>query len=255
MPLLRIASFERGVDEPAALVILDVRPDFAEDGGVGEVVEVVVLHLEVLAHGDQDVFGLREVVGGGEAGEVEGEGDGEVEGVVGGFVDDDEGVLLHAEVVEVDVVFGGGEEVAGLAELGLESDFVEELHEIYVVLFLPEVLLQQCVDGALEHEGVVDGDHADFGHEVPARLPSPGLRGVHDVVADEEEGLQELDHPAQRCGSEELIGVEVAVEEDSGGVDDREAAITFPAEGVVGEGLGGWASVNGRTDSGLKGGG
>ena len=119
--------------------------------------------------------------------------DGEVEGVVGGLVDDDEGVLLHGEVVEVDVVLGRGEQVAGLAQFRLEGDFVEELEKVGVAVLAPEVLFEEVVDGAFEHEGVVDGDHADFGHEVPAGLAAPRFAGVHDVVADEEEGLEELD--------------------------------------------------------------
>ena len=70
---------------------------------------------------------------------------------------------------------------------------MKQLDQVGVKLFLPEVLLQQQVDTAFQHEGVVDGDHADFGHEVPAWLTAPGFGGVHDVVADEEEGLEQFD--------------------------------------------------------------
>ena len=41
------------------------------------------------------------------------------------------------------------------------THLVEELEEVDVVLLLPEVLLEEVVDGGLEHEGVVDGDVAD----------------------------------------------------------------------------------------------
>ena len=40
---------------------------------------------------------------------MEGESDGEVEAVVGGFVDDDEGVFLDGELGEVDVIFWCGD--------------------------------------------------------------------------------------------------------------------------------------------------
>ena len=53
------------------------------------------------------------------------------------------------------------------------------------------MLLEDEEDAGLEHEGVVDGDHAHFVLSIPTGLASPGDAGVHDVVADQEEGLQE----------------------------------------------------------------
>jgi hypothetical protein len=135
------------------------------------------------------------------------------------------------------MVFGCGEEVAGLSELGLESDFLEQLDEVDVCGVGAEVLLQEDEDGGLEHEGVVDGDHADAGLEVPAGLTAAGLGGVHDVVGDEEEGLKELNHPAKGGSVEVLLLGEVASEEQLGGVDNGQAAVTFAANDIVVEGL------------------
>jgi len=89
-PLLRRDQLQRGVDEPRAvplvqtqmvpqppsdsaaatrrwlvtrglpLVVLNVRADLADDGGVAKAVQVVVLDLEVLAHVQQDLLGLLE---------------------------------------------------------------------------------------------------------------------------------------------------------------------------------------------------
>ena len=56
------------------------------------VVEVVVLDLEVLAEGEEDLERGLERFGRGDAAEVECERDGEVEGVVGRLVLDDERV-------------------------------------------------------------------------------------------------------------------------------------------------------------------
>ena len=50
-----------------------------------------------------------EVLGSGFFEVVQGESDGEVETVVGGFVDDDEGVFLDGESREIDVVFWRGD--------------------------------------------------------------------------------------------------------------------------------------------------
>ena len=66
-----------------------------------------------------------EVGGGGEFEVVEGERDGQVEGVVGCFVDDDEAVFFRGKVVEVDVIFRCGEQVAELTDFGLEGCGVE----------------------------------------------------------------------------------------------------------------------------------
>lgn len=92
---------------------------------------------------------------------MHGQGDGEVEGVVGGLVLDDEGVLLDRELVQVNVVLGGSDQVQELAELGLVGGLVEELEQLDVVGILLEVLLEEEVDGRLENEGVVDGNVAD----------------------------------------------------------------------------------------------
>lgn len=232
--LLRRGNLERLVDQPRALVVLNVRANLAQHRGVGEVVKVVVLDLEVLAHGDEDVLRDLQVLGRSLVAEVQGKGNGEVEAVVGGLVDDDEGVLLEREVVEVDFVLGGREQVASLAQLGLEGDLVEELNKINVLfLVLAEVLLQQDVDGRLEHEGVVDGDHANIRHEVPARAAAAGLGAVHDIIRNEEESLEELNHPAESGRVKELVLGQVATEQKGRGIDDRHAAVAFAADSVV----------------------
>lgn len=56
--LLRSDVGQGGVDDPAALVVEDVRPDLAQRLWVGVAVEEVVLDLEVLAHRDEDLFGV-----------------------------------------------------------------------------------------------------------------------------------------------------------------------------------------------------
>ena len=76
---------------------------------------------------------------------MEGEGDGEVEGVVRCFVDYYEAVFFRREVVEVDVVFWCGEQVAELADLCLEGGCVEELDHIRVAGMLPKVFLEKYV--------------------------------------------------------------------------------------------------------------
>ena len=58
---------------------------------------------------------------------MESESDREVERVVCSLVYDDELVLLHREVVQVDLVFWRCEKIAELTELGLEGHFVEKL--------------------------------------------------------------------------------------------------------------------------------
>jgi len=54
------------------------------------------------------------------------------------------------------------------------------------------------VDGTFEDKAIVDGDHPHMGdgfdsailHAVPARLASSRDGAIHDIVRDEEEGLQ-----------------------------------------------------------------
>lgn len=118
-PLLLRRHPQRNIDQPPTLVVQNIRPNFANQLGRAIAVQVVVLDLEVLAQGQEDVE--RRLVRGGvrDAGLVHGEGDWEVEGVEGGFVDDDEVVLGEGELAEVDDVFGRGDEVDELAHFGL----------------------------------------------------------------------------------------------------------------------------------------
>ena len=237
LSLLRARLLQRLVDNPRALVVLDVCADLPNRLRRAICVEVVVLDLEVFAEGDEYVFAGFEIGGGGELEVVEGEGDGEVEGVVSRLVDDNEAVFFRGEIVEVDVIFGRGEEVAELADLGLEGGGVEELDHVRVARMAPEVFLQEHVYRHFEHEGVVDRNHAYPGLTVPARLAAAGYRRVHHVVGDEEECLQEFGEPAEGCGEEVFGFVEGAGEEEGGGVWDGEAAVAFSAHGVVVERL------------------
>lgn len=47
------------------------------------------------------------------------------------------------------------------SQAGNKTDVVEELEQINVVGLAAEVLLEEEVDGALEHKGIVDGDVVD----------------------------------------------------------------------------------------------
>lgn len=67
---------------------------------------------------------------------------------------------------------------------------MEELEEVHVVWLGAEVLLEEEVDRALEHERVVDHDVAHALDAVPARLAAARYRLVHHVVRHEEERLQ-----------------------------------------------------------------
>lgn len=71
---------------------------------------------------------------------------GEIEAVIGGFVCDNKNVLFHREVIQVDVVLGGSDQVAELAQFCLPSGLVEELDEIDVGRMRTEVLLESEVN-------------------------------------------------------------------------------------------------------------
>lgn len=90
LPLLDSRILESNVNVPAALVVENVRSNLANLLGGTVAVEVVVLYLEVLAEGEEDVEG--EVVRGlvRHACHSHREGDGEVERVERSLVHDDE---------------------------------------------------------------------------------------------------------------------------------------------------------------------
>lgn len=242
LTLLRGSVLKGNVDVPGALVVENVGADLANLLRGTITVEEVVLNLEVLAHGEENVEGLLVEGFVGDTGHAHGEGDGEVERVEGSLVDDDEVVLLQRELGEVDRVFGGSDEVNELAELGLEGDVVEEFEEHAVIRFGAEVLLEQKVDGGFQHEGVVDGNVADTVDAVPARLTSASDAGIHHVIGDEEVGLEKLDAPAEDGGLEvfglgeltrELTSGSIGAKEDLDGVNDGKTAVELATGSVV----------------------
>jgi hypothetical protein len=69
------------------------------------------------------------------------------------------------------------------------SRLVEELYDVNVIALLSEMILDEVVNRRFKHKRVVYSDEPDFGLLVPARLPPAGIRRIHDIIGDEEEGL------------------------------------------------------------------
>lgn len=109
---------------------------------------------------------------------------------------------------------------------------MEEFYKLNVGRVGAEVFLEEAVNGGFEHEGIVDCNHPDVWLLVPAWLSSASDAAVHDIVGDEEEGLEELGHPSQCCGLEVLFFVEWGLDEHGDGIGDRHSTIAFSADGV-----------------------
>lgn len=236
LALLRVGLLEGLVDDPAALVVLNIGTDLANDSGVTVAVKVVILNLEVLTERKEDVFSLLEVLGRGDASHVHGEGNRKVERVESSLVSDNVRVLLKRKLGKVNLVFGGSEKIKKLTKLSLESNLVEELNKINVVGLLLEVVLEENVDGGLEHKGVVDGNHTNLGVLVPARLTSAGDGAIHNIVSYQEVGLQKLDTPSKEGSLLVLFFGELIkrlVLKKSVSVNNRETSVSLAADTVV----------------------
>jgi len=109
---------------------------------------------------------------------------------------------------------------------------MEQLEEINVGGVRAEVLLQDDIDSGLEHEGVVDGDHAHSVVAVPAGLTTTGDGAVHHVIADQKESLKQLREPAQSAEVFELFIVERLLHESQTGVGDGETTVELPTGDV-----------------------
>jgi len=206
------------VDQPRALVVLNIGADLSNESGVTEVVKVVILDLEVLAQRDQDIVSLLQVLWSGALEIHHSQGDGKIEAVISRLVGDNKHVLLHREIIQVDVVLRGGDQIAQLTQLGLPGSLVEELDDVDIRRVGAEALLQNHVDGRFKHEGIVDGDQTDTLLTVPARQTTAGNRAIHQVVADQEESLQQLSEPAQNAQVLELFVVQGLLEEGETGI-------------------------------------
>ena len=95
-----------------------------------------------------------------------------------------------------------------------------------------ETLLQDEVDGPLKHEGVVDGDQTDTLVTVPAGQATAGNGTVHKIIADQEEGLEQLGEPAQDTQVLELLLGQGLLQESETGVGYRETAVELATGGV-----------------------
>lgn len=217
------------VDQPGALVVLDIGTNLTNDGGVTEVVQVVILDLEVLTQRNQNVVSLLEVLWRSDLQVEHGKSNGEVEAVIGGLVGDDKHVLLHGEVVEIDVVLGGGDQITKLTQLGLPGGLVEELNEVNVGGVGTEALLEDEVDSRLQHESIVDRNQADLLLAVPARLTTTGDRAVHDIIAYQEESLEKLSKPAQNAQILELLFGQGLLQEGDTGIGAGKTAVQLAA--------------------------
>lgn len=235
--LLRVAVLQGLVDHPRAFVVLNVGTDLANEGGVTVRIQVVVLDLEVLTQGDEDVVGLTEVLRGGKLKVVQRKGNGEIEAVVCRLVGHDEHVFLHGEVVQVDFVFGGRDKIAQLAQFRLPGSLVEQLEEVDVCRVRAEMLLEDDIDTGLEHKGIVDGNQTDTLLTVPTGLATTSDGAVHHVITDQEESLEQLREPAQSAEVLELFIVEGLLEKSQTGIGNRETAIQLSTRDIDIDGL------------------
>lgn len=106
---------------------------------------------------------------------------------------------------------------------------MEELDDIDVGGVRAEALLQDEVDSPLQHEGVVDGDQTNTLVTVPAGQATTGNGTVHKIIADQEEGLEQLGEPAQDAQVLELLVGQGLIQEGESGVGDGEATVELSA--------------------------
>mmetsp|Transcript_60504 Transcript_60504/g.131083 ORF Transcript_60504/g.131083 Transcript_60504/m.131083 type:complete len:331 (-) Transcript_60504:156-1148(-) len=180
--------------QPTALLVLNVSADFADLLRCTEAVQVVVLRLEVDAHVDKRTSGCVIRLAILDACNDHPQGHRAVERVEGCLVLDNEVPSGQAEVIHIDV---HAEEVQQLSALGLEGRYQEEIHQLAIVGLHPEVTLQCPEHEVLDQKGVIDGYLLDVRILVPAWLASSSLGVVHDVVGNQEPGLQPLDAPPE----------------------------------------------------------
>mmetsp|Transcript_28673 Transcript_28673/g.58001 ORF Transcript_28673/g.58001 Transcript_28673/m.58001 type:complete len:469 (+) Transcript_28673:143-1549(+) len=181
-------------EEPAALLVLDVRPDLAELLGAREGVQVVVLGLKVNTHEQQGLPGgvVRPAVG--DARDDHRQCHRQVEGV-------ERGLVLHKQLPPA----GGqllqlavrADRVQELAALGLEGGLQEEVHQPREVLFRSKVALEQLVNEHLHHQEVVGVQQPHTVEPVPTGIPAARQGSIHHVVGHKHASLQELHGPAQ----------------------------------------------------------
>ena len=70
------------------------------------------------------------------------------------------------------------------------THLVQKINKVDVIRLLAEVLADHLEDCPFQNERVVNGHEADILFAIPARLATTGNARVHNVIGNEEVGLQ-----------------------------------------------------------------
>jgi hypothetical protein len=88
------------------------------------------------------------------------------------------------------------------------------------------------VYGRFQHEGIVDGDHAHPRSAIPARFTAASNARVHDIVTNQEEGLQQFGQPSERARQSQLLGRQRPLEQMEGRVGHRKTSVELSARSI-----------------------
>lgn len=97
--------------------------------------------------------------------------------------------LFKTKFTQVNL-FRRSNKIDQLSDLSLSCRLEEKFEEIDIARVLLEVQLYQAVDGGADHKSIVDRNHADFWDAIPARLITTSDRRIHDIIGNEEVGLE-----------------------------------------------------------------
>ncbi len=123
-----------------------------------------------------------------------------------------------------------------LSHLGLEGGINEKFQNVDVRWMTLEMSTQCLIDHVLENERIIDGIVlCDVRYFIPAGLSPSGNAGIHDVVGDEEDGLEPFDHPTEYRRVLILRGGEFSLFQYLHATDDRKATCHFPTWDGVGK--------------------
>ena len=192
LSLLLICPLQCCIDDPTTLVVHYICAHLAQRFRIRIDIQIIVLALKVLPERYQDPARLLQIPWRRKLQVMQRQGNGQIEAVVRRFVNDNKALFRHGELRQVNHILGRGQQIAQLPDLRLQGDLVEQFQKVDVSGMGAEMFLQKRVDGSFQYKGVIDGDHADRGHFVPARLASAGVRCVHYVIRDQKEGLKEF---------------------------------------------------------------
>ena len=232
--ICRRGHFEGFDNKPGTCILLDIGTYLACDFRIAKRIQKVILGLEKMTN--FETYLLCRIIAFliGDLGKSHSQGDRQIKGIMGGLILVNPRKRVIRKAIQLHLIRLAGRQVEQLADLGSARNILKEVDQVDINGRVAKVLAKEAVNHALEHERVVNGVEPDLRESKKAGLAATRDGGIHDVIGDEEEGLEQLDAPAEDVSGALFVGLGgVALAEGFVAMRHGQAAVELAVRDVV----------------------